>query len=358
MLVPPDSRGALLAASLEGSWRVRTDAYAGSARDLEEVAPLLVSSGAAALAWRKASRAPLLRDTQAALALRHAYRSQTIRNALREKEIAEVFSLLESVGVEAILIKGWAAARVYTEAGLRPFGDIDVCVPPGKYLLAADALLPLAKRIGMIDVHEGFDESDERPFEELFARSLALDLCGAKIRVLSEEDHLRLLCVHLLRHGAWRPLWLCDVAAALEARSSAFDWELLLGEDARRARWIACAVGLSEKLLGARTVGTPFEGEGRKLPRWLVSEVLKQWETPTPSSHGTQRHRAPMSAYLRRPAGVFSDLRNRWPNPIEATVRLGGPFNALPRLPFQLGYAFSRAARFFARLPRTHRAQH
>jgi hypothetical protein len=50
-----------------------------------------------------------------------------------------------------------------------------------------------------------------------------VELNGAKIRILGAEDHLRLLCLHLLKHGAWRPLWLCDVAAALESRPSSFD---------------------------------------------------------------------------------------------------------------------------------------
>jgi hypothetical protein len=58
------------------------------------------------------------------------------------------------------------------------------------------------------------------------------------------------------------------------------------------------------------------------------------------------RYRAPMSKYVRRPRGLWSDLLRRWPNPIEATVRVGGPLNEWPRWPFQIANCLSRAGRF------------
>jgi hypothetical protein len=36
----------------------------------------------------------------------------------------------------------------------------------------------------------------------------------------------------------------------------------------------------------------------------------------------------------------------RWPDPIEATVRMRGAFNNFPRLPYQLGNAARRIAAF------------
>jgi hypothetical protein len=57
-----------------------------------------------------------------------------------------------------------------------------------------------------------------------------------------------------------------------------------------------------------------------------------------------------MTKYLRHPAGVLKALRKRWPDPIEATIRMNGPFNDLPRLPFQLGYSLSRVAKFIGQL--------
>jgi hypothetical protein len=342
-----------LASALAGAWRPAPPPAALSAEELARAAPLLAASGAAALAWRKVRRTPLAASPHAE-GLRQAHRFQTIQAALHEREVERVFARLAAAGVDALLIKGWAAARLYPEPGLRPSGDVDVCVRPTQLALARRAL---EGSRAWVDLHAGFGEDERRDFDELYERAEAHELGGAAVRVPCAEDHLRLLCLHLLRHGAWRPLWLCDVAAGLEGRPGAFDWARFVGSDPRRARWVACALGLARELLGARVEDTPLAREAARLPRWLLPNVLRQWESPFPATKGTARHRAPMASYLRRPSGALRDLINRWPNPVEATVRTGGPFNELPRLPFQLGHGLSRTARFLARLPRLLREQ-
>ena len=347
--MPPSTRGQLLAEALAGAWRGEPPPVSLSEDEWAEVAPLLVGSGAAPLGWWKLRRGTRMKKSVTALSLRDSYRFQTLQSALHERQIEELFRLFNSEGVEAVLVKGWASARLYPEVGLRPFGDIDVCVRTAQKSLALRALKsPEAKNL-WVDLHEGFEGSDGQDFDEVYARGETLTLGAARVRVLSAEDHLRLSCLHLLRHGAWRPLWLCDVAAAVEGRPEDFNWSRLLGADGRRARWVACAVGLAHKLLGARVEGTPLADESKRLPRWLVPEVLRQWETPFPSMQAPMRHRAPMLNYLRSPSGVLKDVLNRWPNPLEATVRTGGPFNEWPRLPFQIRHALARAARFVAR---------
>lgn len=350
--IRPQPPGRLLADALDGAWRAAPGPSALTPAELETVAPLLTRSGAAALAWRKLKATPLS-STPAALALRDSYRFQTLRAALHERDVERCFALLGRAGVDAVLVKGWAAARLYAEPGLRPAGDIDLCVRPAHARAARHAL----EGAGLwVDLHEGVGEETGMDFEAMFARAETVTLGGALVRVPRAEDHLRLLCLHLLRHGAWRPLWLCDVAAALEHRPENFDWSIALGEDRRRARWVECAVGLARALLGARVEETPFARAPSRLPRWLLPEVLRQWATPYADAQAPMRYRAPVASHLRhlrrhprRPAGLFGDLRRRWPNPIEATVRTGGPFNALPRWPFQLANCLARAARFAAR---------
>lgn len=349
MAVPPQSTARLVASALAGAWRPSPPAFGGSANDLDAVAPLLLGSGAGALGWWKI-RHTELRDAPAAQELRQAYRLHTLQSALHERRIEQVFKLLGESGVDAVLVKGLAASRLYPEAGLRPFGDIDVCVRPEQFAVAAAVLSGPRGQEFSVDLHRGFEDAAGRGDDELFARAEVLRVGGVDVPVLCPEDHLRLLCVHLLRHGAWRPLWLCDVAAAVEHRPEGFDWSRLLRGDGRRARWVTCAVGLAHELLGARIQDTPFERESRRLPRWLVPEVMKSWETPYTHLQTPMRHRAPMTHYLRRPRGVLKDLANRWPNPIEATIRLGGPFNELPRLPFQVGNVLVRTARFVSGL--------
>ena len=60
----------------------------------------------------------------------------------------------------------------------------------------------------------------------------------------------------------------------------------------------------------------------------------------------------PSMAYsFRHPTQLLKALRLRWPNPIQATVGVGGPFNELPRLPFQLWECVSRTAYFITQVP-------
>ena len=54
----------------------------------------------------------------------------------------------------------------------------------------------------------------------------------------------------------------------------------------------------------------------------------------------------PIAFHLRHPRGLFKALRLRWPNPIQATARVGGPFNEWPRLPFQVAECFQRTGKF------------
>jgi hypothetical protein len=75
---------------------------------------------------------------------------------------------------------------------------------------------------------------------------------------------------------------------------------------------------------------------------------LKAWGTPF-------RPLLPVANSLRQPMnrfrGMLKELPRHWPNPIEATMTVRGPFNELPRLPFQVGHLFSRTAALLAQLP-------
>ena len=161
------------------------------------------------------------------------------------------------------------------------------------------------------------------------------------------EDHLRLLCLHFLREGALRPLWLCDIAVALNALPPDFDWGYFLSGDERRTDWAASAIGLAHQLLGANVDGLPVEARAKNLPHWLVPVVLQQWGT----GKVTKGRRTPMAIHLRHPSGVLQSLRERWPNAIEATVGMKGPFNNWPRLPYQLGDCVRRTAGFAWQIP-------
>lgn len=348
--------GSLLATVLAGSWRLSPQELQCPETCLAEMTPRLVGSMSGALAWHKV-RNSHLKTSAAGLQLQEAYRFHAVRTLVREHAIKKVLTLLYCEEVEPILVKGWAVARLYPEPGLRPYGDIDLVVRPEEYSAAGAAISAAIaeneiEKEYYIDLHRGFEDLDDHSYYELYSRSTIIKLDEVDVRVLSPEDHLRVLCVHLLHHNAFRPLWLCDIAAAVEGRASDFDWDGCFGRNRGRADWVACAIGLAHELLEADVANTPVARRAQGLPSWLVPNVLKQWETPYSMSQAPATHQAPMAKYLRDPRGLLRDLRRRWPNPIEATVYVGGSFSELPRWPFQVGECIVRTAKFVARLPR------
>jgi hypothetical protein len=340
----PKTTPVLLAEALAGSWRAAPPAPTLADGELARIVPLLVGSGAAALAWWKL-RDSALRDCEAAAELRRAYHAQSLQAALQEWEIEHVFTLLRAAGVEPILLKGWAAAELYPERGLRPPGDIDLCVRPEQQD-AARAVLWGPGRAGtaLTDLkHNEFALLGEGEWDGLYARSRTLRLNESEVRVLGHEDRLRFLCLHLLRHSAYRPLWLCDVAGALERVPADFDWNLALGDDAVKRNWVACVLNLARRLLGARGTGLPEEVNASRASSWFVGEVLRQWERPTTADH---LPREPMAASLRSPTRVLPALLARWPDPVRASVGLRLPFDEGARLPRQLRFYLVRSADF------------
>jgi hypothetical protein len=238
-------------------------------------------------------------------------------------------------------------ARLYPRPGLRPYGDIDVYVRTEQAPAARAALEQPGEDALPVDLHRGLSELDDRRSDEVFARSRIVRLGDTDVRVFGPEDHLRLLALHLLRHGAWRPVWLCDLALVLETLPPDFDWACFTSGDARRADAAACALRLAHELLGAGLEGVPAEMWRRTLPRWLVPTVLRQWGDGRFEPHGT---RTPMAVELRRPRGLLRALRVRWPNAVEATVGRRARFDGFPRLPYQIGECLARTLRF-ARFP-------
>ena len=327
-------RGALVARLLAGSWRLSSRTPVLAADELADIARLVIRTGGGALGWWRI-RASRLATSPAALELQQAYRLQTLDACLHERRIATAVDILKSVGIEPLLAKGWAAARLYPEPGLRPYGDVGLWVPPHQRHLARAALGTRAGRRCGVDLHHHFGPLGRR-YEDVYERSRVAHLRDVEVRVLGAEDHLALLCLHMLGHGAWRPVWLCDIAAAVEWVSPDFDWARCFPDDARRAHWVACALGLARELLGADV----SERVAVTTPRWLATAVLRQW------ARDEHYMSTPSMAFVwRHPRLLAKAVRLRWPNAVQATVELGGPFNDLPRLPFQLGDCVWRVVR-------------
>jgi len=333
--------GRRVARVLRGAWRARPDHQGLDAADLFEASPLLLRGGSAGLAWWRAQASsvpsPVLKPLHDGFAI-HA-----LHAAVLEAKIPAAFVRLRARGIEPLLGKGWAVARLYPRPGLRPYGDIDVYVRPEEGPAARTALDPPGGEALPVDLHGGAAELDDRRLEDVIARSRRVRLGDADVRVFGPEDHLRLLALHLMRHGAWRPVWLCDLALILETLPPDFDWACFMSGAGARTDAAVCALRLAHELLGASLERVPAPIRRRPLPRWLVPTVLRQWGDGRFEPHGT---RTPLAVELRRPRGLLRALRARWPNAIEATVGRRARFDGFPRLPFQIGECFARTLRF------------
>ena len=337
-------RGRNVARILTGSWRPRPPDCALSETELSETLTPLLRSGAAPLAWWVLKHSNLRQSPPARLA-HDTYALAAIQAVLREEALVDLVRRLRSAGLDPILGKGWAAAALYPEPGLRPSGDFDL------YARRAEAAAVSAALAGApdVDVHRGLSQLDDRHEAEVYARSETKPIRDLSLRVFSPEDHLRLLCLHLLGHGGWRPPWLCDVGAALEARPAGFDWDYFLSGDRHRSDAAICALVLAHELLDASLNGVPDSISKRQLPGWLAPVVLAQWGDLEFEAHGL---RVPLAESLGHPLALLRALGLRWPNAVEATIGVRAPFNNMPRFPVRIAESIRRSACFALRLRR------
>jgi len=282
-------------------------------------------------------RQTALRTCSASQELRQHYRLQTLQAAEREEAIRELLSRLRTGGVEPILIKGWSSARLYPEAGLRPSGDVDLCVPTDR-LASATAALSAGPLPCAVDLHEGVPDLPDRRWREVFSRSRLVALGEVAVRVLGPEDQLRLLCLHLARHGIARPVWMCDLWACLESLATDFDWDYCLLGSKYLSDWAACVLGLTGSLLDTGTNAVPRQG--KRVPPWVRRAVLWCWGIGAGRS---------LLHYLRNPVEGVRRLRyhgispNQGSMPIKAALHLGlGPVSWLPLILVQIAAFWRR----------------
>lgn len=324
------SQSTQLAALLSGAWRLQPPDVGADIDEvtLEHLLPLLLGASLAPLAWWRI-RHTALSDTRAGRKLHRAFSRQALSTALQEAHIERIVLHLRGASVEPLLLKGWASARLYPHAGLRPLGDIDLLVPAeqGPRAEAAIAMLPLDESHPYLDVKAEIPSLYEREESSYFKSSCAAPLRSTWVSVLAPEEHLRMLCLHFLRHGAWRALWLCDIAALVEGRSPCFDWDRCLRGSRHAADWIACAVGLAHALVGADIEGTPF---AKRLPSWMAPSVLRVWQARRYYQDYQIGSGTALGDAWPNPMRVAAVLRERWPNPIEVSLFRHGTIDRIP----------------------------
>ncbi|HXT62636.1 MAG TPA: nucleotidyltransferase family protein [Pyrinomonadaceae bacterium] len=336
--------GRLIAKALAGSWLNPPPRCELSTAELARIAPLLIKSGAGGLLWR-CIRETDFAHTKIGADLQAVYRLQRLESLAHIQKIKTVITHLHAAGIDSVLMKGWGVARLYPEAGLRHYTDLDLCFAPERARAARTALKDLGPLELYVDVHQGLGRHEKLAWSDILSRAETVNLEDVTVRILGAEDHLRLLCLHWLRHDAWNPIGLCDIAAAFASRRPDFDWPIALGSDQKHADWMACAIGLAHQLLGVDVEGTPIAERAQRLPTWLVTEVLEQWETCLNANY-RDIALAEVGPLLRSPSRVVKELSVRWHYPIRATMEVGGNFNQWPRAPYQVAAVLLRWTEF------------
>lgn len=265
-----------------------------------------------------------------------AFRWSILRTKLAETKIVEVFQLLRAGGIEPILIKGWDIARYYPEYGMRMFTDIDLGVSPENFAEAKRIIDSDDAKYINIDLHNGFRHLDTQPWEYLYRFSKLVKIDETPVRVLSAEDHLRIVCVHWLADGGEFKDKLWDIYYLVKNRPAEFDWDRSLNAvSKKRRRWIICAIGLAHKYLGLDLSGTPIQSNARDLPKWLVRTVEREWKSDV-------RLIILSNPELNKTELAKQILKRLPPNPITATIDCEGDFDARTRIIYQIRDMFKR----------------
>ncbi len=267
-----------------------------------------------------------------------------LQRKVREKNAVAFSESLKDEGIVPVLLKGLAIERYYPMLAPRPATDIDFAVDP-KHFKTAQKIRNSTEFAGFgFDIHSGLRHLDNRQWEHVFKRTVTLGIAGKELRVLCEEDLLRVAAIHWLTDGGERKDRLLDIVYLVQNRSHDFDWEYCLAATGiKRRRWVELTLLLANMYFDLELEGLPIETKQLEVPKWLVASVETRWNDPVKF--------APLDTYLSDPYGFLKQLRRRFPpNPIMSTIALEGDFNEASRTGYQIRYFFKRLVPSFLRV--------
>ena len=233
-------------------------------------------------------------------------------------------------GIQAILIKGWSNARFCPNSYERSFSVVDIVVEQSLCAVSKKIANQFKETVLGIDLHCGFGDRDLLSWDELYSNSQLLDLEGVPIRVLGDEDNLRLTSAHWLIDGAVYRDHLWDIYHQVNNRKPDFDWDRCLNAagPARRT-WVLAAIATARDYLDLDVSDLPDQVKEFELPKWYVTALEHEW-TLGPYL------RIPISHCLGQPKVLIGQARRRFPpNPIAATTDTESSIDESPRFKYQ-----------------------
>lgn len=192
-------------------------------------------------------------------------------NALINSNVARFVSLLESGGVQPILVKGQAVAQCYIHPMGRMPGDIDLVIDPGQYEAAKAVIAPIA---------DSSEEGDvtKLHFGAMFG-NVELELHGSVRTSLGQKinDTLDRVQAELYREGGHRR-WNC---LGTEVRIPSVDFDALFIFTHLLQHFFYGGLGLRQLCDWARVLHTHCGAIDRSLleRRLTEMELLSEWKT-------------------------------------------------------------------------------
>lgn len=264
----------------------------------------------------------------------------SLQSKAQEINVVSAFHAFENAGIQPILIKGWAAARKYPRHHIRRPGDIDLAFPPEDFERAGDVIRQPDVARYNVDLHKGLRQLDTVDWTDLFQHSKLVDLNGTSVRVLCEEDHLRLMSTHWLIDGGSYKDKLWDVYYAVQNRSADFDWDRCLNVvSATRRKWVICTIGLAHRYLGLSVDDLPFADEVETIPKWITNCVEREWKR-------ADRLEPILTSTHDKGLLIRQIARRIPPNPIRATIEAEGDLYGSRRQIYQAQVIGRRALPF------------
>lgn len=244
---------------------------------------------------------------------------------------------LRNHGIDPIVIKGWAVARKYPKDILRTYADIDLAVSPDSFSQVRDLLRTDEFRGFGIDPHSGLRTLDTLSWNEIFDRSILVELNGENIRVLSDEDNLRVTAIHWLLDGGVFRKRLTDVKYLAENGGGDLDWDrCIYATGPVRASWVLSALAAARDHENLDTLTLPPAVREVQLPEWFQHTLEKEWKRGPYT-------RIPIRLCLTKPGRLFEQISRRIPpNPIASTIITGSPIDSSSRFPIQMKRLFVR----------------
>jgi hypothetical protein len=218
---------------------------------------IAIHSGTASLLHRNLS---LIKDLniipkKVKLALQQIYFKTLSRNINIYEHFREIVPALSAQNIHVIALKGiFLAENLYKDIGLRHLSDIDLLVRSEEIEKAGNILIScgyspvdasdkrdfskkkdygFTKGEVFVELHQNIHppyESFSVNISEYWDRAQKTIIDGQDILVLSLEDMLQHLCIHLFIHisnGKFSFINFCDIAGLLKTQAMQPDWSLL-----------------------------------------------------------------------------------------------------------------------------------